>query len=126
MNSYDHSREFGACLLRLRTRRKLSQKALAISAQMDQSYLAGLEAGRRPPPRDRQLARLVSALDATPEEIKELREARALTRLAEVVTELDPERGTALASLACSFNRLSLSQLHVIQEMASLLERPCK
>jgi hypothetical protein len=88
---------------------------------MDQSYLAGLEAGRRPPPRDRQLDRLIAALKATPEEIKELREARAIAKLAEVAAELDPERGQALASLACSFNRLTASQLHVIQEMASLL-----
>lgn len=121
MNFKSQSGEFGACLLRLRTRRRLAQKAVAISAQMDQSYLAGLEAGRRPPPRDRQLARLICALNATPEEIKELREARALSRLAEVVAELDPERGPALASLACCVNRLSVSQLHVIQEMASLL-----
>lgn len=123
MKSSECPGEFGACLLRLRTRRKLSQKSVAISAQMDQSYLAGLEAGRRPPPRDRQLARLIDALNATPDEIKELREARALSRLAEVVIELDPERGEAFASLARSFNRLSGSQLHVIQEMASLLEQ---
>lgn len=122
MNS-SYSGEFGACLQKMRARRKLAQKALALSAQMDQSYLAGLEAGRRPPPRDRQLARLICALNATPEEIKELREARALSRLAEVVVELDPERGEALASLARSFNKLSGSQLHVIQEMASLLEQ---
>lgn len=123
MKSNSYPGEFGACLLRLRARRNLSQKAVAISAEMDQSYLAGLEAGRRPPPRDRQLARLVSALDATPEEIQELREARALARLADVVDELDPQRGRALASLACRFNRLSLSQLRVIEEMASLLEQ---
>lgn len=122
MNSNSQPREFGACLLKLRNRRKLSQKAVAVSAEMDQSYLAGLEAGRRPPPRDRQLARLVSALDATPEEIQELREARALARLADVVDELDPQRGKALVSLACRFNKLTLSQLRVIEEMASLLE----
>lgn len=119
----NYSDEFGACLQKLRVRRKLAQKALALSAKMDQSYLAGLEAGRRPPPRDRQLDRLIAALQATPEEIKELREARALSKLAEVVAELDPERGPALAFLACSVNRLSLSQLHVIQEMASLFEQ---
>lgn len=123
MNSNSQPGEFGACLLKLRNRRKLSQKAVAVSAEMDQSYLAGLEAGRRPPPRDRQLARLVSALDATPEEIQELREARALARLADVVDELDPQRGRALASLACRFNRLSLGQLRVIEEMTSLLEQ---
>jgi len=122
MNSNSQPGEFGACLLRLRNRRKLSQKAVAVSAEMDQSYLAGLEAGRRPPPRDRQLARLVSALDATPEEIQELREARALARLADVVDELDPQRGKALVSLACRFNKLTMSQLRVIEEMASLLE----
>lgn len=123
MNSNNHPEEFGACLLKLRNRRKLSQKYVALSAGMDQSYLAGLEAGRRPPPRDKQLVRLVSALSATPEEIQELREARVLTRMADVVDELDPERGKALASLACRFNRLSASQLHVIEEMASLLEQ---
>ncbi|ADE11332.1 helix-turn-helix domain-containing protein [Sideroxydans lithotrophicus] len=123
MRSIQVNGEFGACLLKLRLSRKLSQKAVAILAEMDQSYLAGLEAGRRPPPRDRQLARLVSALGATPEEIQELREARALARLADVVDELDPQRGRALASLACRFNRLSANQLRVIEEMASLLEQ---
>jgi transcriptional regulator with XRE-family HTH domain len=123
MNSNSQPGEFGACLLKLRNRRKLSQKAVAVSAEMDQSYLAGLEAGRRPPPRDRQLTRLAAALNATPEEIKELREARALTRLVEVADELDPVRGKALASLACRFNRLSANQLRVIEEMASLLEQ---
>lgn len=123
MNSNGQPGEFGACLLKLRSSRKLSQKAVAISAEMDQSYLAGLEAGRRPPPRDRQLTRLAAALNATPEEIKELREARAITRLVEVADELDPVRGKALASLACRFNRLSANQLRVIEEMASLLEQ---
>lgn len=123
MNSTNRSGEFGACLLRIRKRRKLSQKAVAISARMDQSYLAGLEAGRRPLPRDRQLSRLATALNATPEEIKELWEARALAKLAEVFDELDPVRGKALASLACRFNRLSAKQLRVIDEMASLLDQ---
>lgn len=123
MNSNSQPGEFGACLLKLRNRRKLSQKAVAISAEMDQSYLAGIEAGRRPPPRDRQLERLACALNAAPEEIKELREARALTRLAGVVDELDPERGKALASLVCRVNRLSANQLRVIEEMASLLDQ---
>lgn len=112
--------EFGACLSRLRRHRQLSQKALAITAGMDQSYLAGLEGGRRPPPRDRQLQRLMVALQATPEEEQELREARAIFHLRHVADELSPGRGKAIAALAWRLQALPPRQFQLVEEMASL------
>lgn len=116
------SRGFGACLQKLRDRHNLPQKVLAIEAGMDQSYVAGLEAGRRSPPREKQLMRLVHALKATPEEQQELREAHALSRLVDAVEELNPERGKALAALAHHLQNLSLDELKIIETMASMLD----
>lgn len=58
----------------------MSQKSVALSAGMDCSYLSGIERGRRPPPRDRQVERLAQALGATKEEVETLYLALALSR----------------------------------------------
>lgn len=71
---------FGECLIRLRELRGLSQKFVALSAGMDCSYLSGVERGRRPPPRERQVERLAQALSATREETEGLYLALALSR----------------------------------------------
>lgn len=71
---------FGCCLSQMREAHGLSQKTLAISAGLDTSYLAGIESGRRPLPRDRQLDRLATALGASNEEKKALQLALALSR----------------------------------------------
>lgn len=83
-----HKNTFGSCLARVRIRHGLSQKALAISAGMDISYLAGIESGRRPLPKDRQLDRLVRALNANNEEMTTLQLALALSRVSQVMAAL--------------------------------------
>ncbi len=120
------TRNFGACLLRIRRHHNLSQKVVALIARMDQSYLAGLEAGRRSPPREKQLARLIDALQATPEEEKELREAHALARLVGVMGEIDPERGIALAAFAFRLLSLSAEEIKIVESMAVMLGRKVK
>ncbi|HSH96839.1 MAG: helix-turn-helix domain-containing protein [Methylophilaceae bacterium] len=79
---------FGSCLLAIRKAHRLSQKAVAITAEMDQSYLAAIEAGRRGAPRDLQLSRLAQALNATQAEKLALLEARALQRIEAELQEL--------------------------------------
>lgn len=53
---------FPAELVKLRRSRNLSQKALALSLQMDQSQLSGLERGTRPPPSQSTIASIAAAL----------------------------------------------------------------
>lgn len=79
---------FGMCVVEIRKIHLLSQKSVAIDADMDQSYLAGLESGRRPPPRDRQLIRLMHALQASENEMITLKKARAFYRAANAINEL--------------------------------------
>lgn len=109
------SNSFGSCLHEIRRRRRLSQKEVAIEAGMDQSYLAGMEAGRRPPPRERQLVRLINALEATPGEEKELRDAHALSRLVGVVEEVDPRRCGAFANVAFQLLKLPIEELQKVE-----------
>ncbi len=100
MDTPTRSRCFGTCLLEIRRQRAMSQKELALLANMDQSYVSGLEAGRRALPREKQLVRLIQALRATPEEEQDLRVAHAFSRLVDVVSELNPGQGNALVALA--------------------------
>lgn len=72
---------FGHSLADLRRKRGLSQKRVALDAGLDQSYLAGMERGRRAPPRGPILERIFRALDATEEERRSVRRAHALNKL---------------------------------------------
>lgn len=112
---------FGACLVTLRKQKGLSQKSLALSAGMDQSYVAGLEAGRRAPPQDRQLLRLCQALHATEEEAQTLFLARTLFKLVRGVDQLDPQRAAAMREIASSLGSLSADQVEIVALLASSL-----
>lgn len=79
---------FGMCMVEIRKLHLLSQKSVAIDAGMDQSYLAGVETGRRPLPRDRQLSRLMQALQASENEKSVLKKARAFDRATHAINEL--------------------------------------
>jgi transcriptional regulator with XRE-family HTH domain len=59
--------EFGAKLYDLRTKRRLSQRELARRAGLCVSYVSSLENGRRLPPRPEATAKLLRALEATPQ-----------------------------------------------------------
>ena len=91
---------FGECLARIRKGRGYSQKSVALDADLDASYLAGLEHGRRPPPRHEVLNRIVVALVANQEEQRQLKEAIALTKIMKIaVAELGPGFAQSLKKL---------------------------
>lgn len=73
---------FGQILAATRVGQRLSQKALALDARLDQSHLSGIECGRRAPPSKPVLARLCNALHANDAELRTLSRALALTKLA--------------------------------------------
>ena len=84
----------------LRTDRQLSQKALAVSAAIDQSRLCAVEKGRSAPPDHQLLERLASALELTPGEQKKLIWAREHDKL---IVELER---SALAPAADTISQL--------------------
>lgn len=114
---------FGGCLLGLRRSRNLSQKALSILAGMDQSYLAGLEAGRRAPPREKQFSRLISALETSESEEQELRAALAVSKMLDATNGLQTGKGRVLASLTGHLQHMSLVEIAMIDSFASALQR---
>lgn len=121
MSLHSHPETFPEVLVALRKTRGLSQKALAISAGMDQSYVAGLENGRRPPPRDRQIARLAQALHASPEEYARLREAKTAALLARVSAEANSPHQDMLAQLILIASRLSATDIAILDRIAGAM-----
>jgi len=71
----------GTVIRALRVRRAMSQKALALEAEIDQSVLAAIEHGRRPPPKDDVLRRLITALRLSDVELQEIERGRLASRL---------------------------------------------
>lgn len=112
---------FGECLRTIRRSKKLAQKAVAILAGLDQSYLAGLEAGRRPLPRDKQLKRLTDAMQATVDEIQALRDARAIAKLLDVTNQFQPDQAQSLSEIAHRFQHLSAADRKIVEKMAEML-----
>lgn len=110
---------FGQCLTALRHSRNLSQKALAILAGMDQSYLSGLEAGRRATPKEKQIGRLICALETSELEEQELRAAIAVSKMLDATNGLQSGKGKVLASLTEHLQDLSLDELGLIEGIAS-------
>jgi transcriptional regulator with XRE-family HTH domain len=78
---------FGAVLVEIRRRKNLRQKQVAAGAGLDPSYIAGLERGRRLPPRREQLARIIDALGATAHERDWLLATAAADRLSHAIAQ---------------------------------------
>lgn len=117
--------DFGTCLERLRKRRQMHANRLALLAGVDPSYITLLERGRRPPPRDAVLARLIAALLLTPREKEELTRA-ALNQL--TLWHIDRINGqTAARDLAkrilMNDARLSEEDYRVIDSLVQALLR---
>ncbi|MEJ1129073.1 helix-turn-helix transcriptional regulator [Variovorax sp. CCNWLW225] len=93
-------RAFGVAIKALRERQRRSQKELALTAGMDQSFLAAIERGRRPPPQLRQVKRLIEALHATAEEAEQVMLAWELSRLARALGDRDPAFRDTLMQIA--------------------------
>lgn len=90
---------FGTLLSNLRIKRKMPQKQLALSAGLDQSYLSAIERGARPPPRDEQLSRLLSALQASDGERLWLYNARFVYDLQKCAEKRSWDSAAPLSSL---------------------------
>lgn len=115
----DAIEDFAGCLKRLRKSRSIPLKVLAHRAAMDQSYVSGLEAGRRPPPRDKQLLRLGDAFHCSPEEISELFYARAISKASALCKQLCPDQPEILVQLICVVARLPADELAILLKIAS-------
>lgn len=112
---------FPDLLTRLRMSRKLSQKSLARAAGMDPSYWAGLESGRRPPPRDRQLLRIAAALSTSENETAQLFCARAASRIKTIGTQIAPEQRPAMMELLLTVVALNPEELSALNKIAQSL-----
>lgn len=102
----------------MRKERGLSQKALAVAACMDQSYVSGLESGRRPAPKRRQIERLARALNATSAEQALLQEAGSAAQLARVASVQDMPRRQVLARLIVTARLLSDADIVMVDRIA--------
>lgn len=118
---YTTAETFCRCLSRLRNIHGLTQKTLALAADMDQSYVAGLETGRRPPPRDKQLLRLASALNAAPTEIAQLFEARAVSKMATIGSQITRPNCSPLMQLITATTGMTVTELHALEQIAHTL-----
>ena len=99
----------GTVIRVLRGRREMSQKALALEAGIDQSVLAAIEHGRRPPPKDEVLRRLVTALGLCEAEVNELERGRLASRLVKALDGQPAATRAAIVEIALVLVRV-LSQ----------------
>lgn len=99
--------QFPPALASARRRSKLSQKALALASDMDQSYVCGVEKGRRPTPRPDAVDRLVAALGLAPDSTRsnELRWAAAHDRVLQASSAQDLGEAIPLLGAALRASR---------------------
>jgi transcriptional regulator with XRE-family HTH domain len=119
------SNPFGDTLFRLRRARRLMQKVVAGKAGVDQSYLASLEKGRRDPPRQEVIERILEGLNATEAERTELKRAAALSRLIAVVEDFPAEfiGADALLRFAVAIPAMNASELEAIETIVDGFHR---
>lgn len=107
---------FGYQLSQLRKKHGRSQKFVAIEAKLDASYLAAVEHGRRPPPKQPVIDRLLSVLSATTEERLKISSSVGMDKLARIATtELEPEYGYRLIRIAAAMQSCSREELIAIE-----------
>lgn len=94
----------------------LRQWQLAGMTSLDASYLAALEGGRRKPPREAVLAKLLEALRAAEEEARELRRAATLST---IVRSMGPY-AHEFATVDVALKLLEYSHLLAAAEIQSL------
>ncbi len=99
----------GSVIRVFRGRREMSQKALALQAGIDQSVLAAIEHGRRPPPKDEVLRRIVIALGLSEAELIELERGRLASRLVRALDGQPAATRAAIVEIAVVLARV-LSQ----------------
>ncbi len=116
---------FPELLFQLRRRRKLLQKQVADRAKIDQSYLAGLERGRRDPPRATILSRLCDGLEATAEERIALRDAASVSRLYKALDQIENEysRADTVRRMISTVTVIDAQSCEVLEGIFELLRR---
>lgn len=114
---------FGLFLQDIRRDRRLAQKQLAGLLEVDQSYLSGLESGRKGVPPASMIGRLVDALKLGEEEVKLLNEAVVQSRRkVEIPLRADPAEYAMIHRLADKLGYLCPAQIRAIQEIISIRE----
>jgi transcriptional regulator with XRE-family HTH domain len=113
---------FGAAIRSVRQRTGAMQKEVALSAGIDQSVLAGMESGRRPPPKSRQLQRLLQALAPTAEERNQVQLAWELSRLTRSIGSHDDAFKETLLRVAVWLASMSPEERAVWQGLAARLQ----
>lgn len=124
-NSHEFTNQiFGTCLMKIRKSRGRSQKFIAVETGLDASYLAGIEHGRRPPPKSSTLEKLFIALGVTQEERRELKSAIAIEKLAKIAsTEFEPSYGKSLIRIASAIQFCSVEELRALEIITQGLEQ---
>lgn len=113
--------QFGIYLRNLRKKRGLSQKRVALDANVDQSYLAAIELGRRPPPRDTGLTRLAGAVQASEEEVQRLFCVRSMAQISRTVNRLSPDVADVLLDITRSINSLTKQELQALRGLLAAM-----
>lgn len=93
------SNYFGHCLAELRRKRRLRQKQVAAASNLDSSYIAALENGRRVPPREDVMTRLSQALDLSEAEKSELHRTAVLSEVGRAMLQHADELAGVTAAL---------------------------
>lgn len=113
---------FGVAIRSVRQRTGSMQKEVALSAGLDQSVLAGMESGRRPAPKPRQLQRLLQALAPTAEERNRIQLAWELSRLARSIGSHDEAFKETLLRVAVWLAAMSREERAEWQGFTALLQ----
>lgn len=121
MANSETNNQFGLYLRGLRKKRGLSQKRVALDAKLDQSYLAAIELGRRPPPRDRGLAQLADAVHASDEEKQRLFSVRSMAHLSRAANKLSPDMADVFLDITKSINALTKQELLAVKGLLAAM-----
>lgn len=114
---------FGLFLQDIRRDRRLAQKQLAGLLEVDQSYLSGLESGRKGVPPASMVGRLTEALKLNEEEVRSLNEAVVQSRRkVEIPLRADPAEYTMIHRVADKLGYLCPAQIRAIEEIISIRE----
>jgi transcriptional regulator with XRE-family HTH domain len=113
-----------ALLFAERQQRGLSQKTVAVAAELNQSTLCAFEKGRRLPPGPDVMSRLVSALGMGPEEAEQLSWAARHDQLINQLSELRLQDAAMLVSAAVRSARLLAPEeaTGLLEQMESILK----
>jgi len=115
------SNYFGHYLAELRRKRHLRQKQVAADSDLDSSYIAALENGRRVPPREGVMTRLSQALGLNEAEESELRRTAVLSEVGRAMLQHADELAGVNAALSVLEISAYLSQ-EELRAMETLMD----